>query len=145
MSRTIHDAIVVTAWRSEYINKARAKAVELGLLVTGVVDSELNGFVSFMIAPDGSHVGWAAREVASAARKTWCDWAREQWRLRDDDPRADDVGAYLYWVHVQYGEVRFEGDESAAIEGVGGRPVVINTSDGVFDPESSLNRFGRRP
>ncbi len=86
-----HDAIIVTAWDSERIAKAAAKADELGLRRTEIVDSKTNGYASMMIVPDGSKEGWADSDEGEIARAAWIKWARE----------SDDM--WMDWALVNYG------------------------------------------
>lgn len=86
-----HDAIVVTGWDAERLKPARAKAVELKLPVSEIVSSPVNGYVSFMIAPDGSKEGWDSSDNGDKARAAWIEWAR----------KTD--GLWVDWAHVSYG------------------------------------------
>lgn len=53
-----HHAIAVTSW-DEIITKAHEEAVRIfGHLVTPIIDSGMNSYQSFFIAPDGSKEGW---------------------------------------------------------------------------------------
>jgi len=90
-----HDAIVVTG--SDYnssLADARDKAIELGLLCSPIVDGAVNGYLSFLIAPDGSKEGWDHSHEAEAARTEWIKWVRAE-------------HPYLNWAHVSFG-----GDDS---------------------------------
>jgi ABC-type sugar transport system substrate-binding protein len=91
-----HDAIVVTSWDAKYLTAGIEKAAELGLPVSGVVKGTTNGYVSFLIAPDGSKEGWAESDRGDEAREKWMDWADDAYKK----------GVYLQWVHVS-----FAGDE----------------------------------
>lgn len=73
-----HDAIVVTAGSDEDAECARQKAVDLGLRVSGLVPGTTNGYVSFLIAADGSKEGWEESHRHDAARKAWVEWARTE-------------------------------------------------------------------
>lgn len=92
MSYIRHDAIIVTAWDSKRIAKAHAKAVELLLPVSSVVESLINGYASFLIAPDGSNEGHQISANGEEARAKWIKWARET-----------DEKHWIDWVHVNYG------------------------------------------
>lgn len=85
-----HDAIVATSWKTEHLVAAREKAVSLGLPCSEVVKSRLNGYVSFLIAPDGSKEGWTDSDEGDSARDQWKAWMR-----------ADDL--YVDWAHVNFG------------------------------------------
>ena len=58
--------------------RARAKALELGLLASNVVDAPINGYASFLIAPDGSKEGWETSEDFNARRESFINWLKEQ-------------------------------------------------------------------
>lgn len=94
-----HHAIVVTdmtfrripgAPMVQPIDRAHAKAVELGMTVTPLVSSPLNGFESFMIAPDGSKEGWHDSDKGDAAREAWVAWLKGS-------------GEYIDWAIVAFG------------------------------------------
>lgn len=86
-----HDAIIVTSWNAAHLDLARDKAVGLGLLVSPVIDSRLNGYASFLIAPDGSKEGWPESDTGDASREAWKLWARENSEI------------YVDWAHVNFG------------------------------------------
>jgi len=86
-----HDAIVVTTWQREDLTKAYQKAEELGLPISRIVESPLNGYASFLIAPDGSKEEWKDSEKGEEARQAWKEWARKE------------GGLFIDWVHVNYG------------------------------------------
>lgn len=88
-----HDAIIATSWDDKYLRAARDKAEELGLQCSSFVESGTNGYVSFLIAPDGSKEGWPASAKGEEARAAWKTWANEQWTKRE---------LYVYWAHVSY-------------------------------------------
>jgi len=93
-----HDAIVATSWDVKYLKPARAKAEELGLPCTEIVESNTNGYVSFLIAPDGSKEGWDESARGDDARSRWKAWANAKWT---------EECVYVYWAHLSYA-----GDES---------------------------------
>ena len=88
-----HDAIIVTTWDEKYLSPAMDKAIELGLPCSGVTESKINGYVSFLIAPDGSKEGWGNSDAGNIARENWKSWAKEQTRKND---------LWIEWVHVSY-------------------------------------------
>lgn len=78
-----HHAIIVTGNYSSdpFYNttqKAHNKAVELGLLVTDIVNGVANGYSSFMICPDGSKEGWKTSDEFDTKREKWLQWAKTQ-------------------------------------------------------------------
>jgi hypothetical protein len=86
-----HDAIIVTTWDAKRLGKARDKALELGLLATEIIEGVVNGYVSFLIAPDGSKEGWPESDAGDEARAAWKEWART----------TDEM--YVNWAHVNFG------------------------------------------
>lgn len=90
MGHIRHDAIVVTHWDEDRLRRAQQKAAELGLPVTSSVNSNMNGYHSFLIAPDGSKEDWEDSRKGDEARDVWCHWVRKE-------------GLGCDWVHVSYG------------------------------------------
>lgn len=121
MSHIVHEAIVVTlagAMPSEGIKCGELIdfAKSRGLAVVGPAFSQVNGYLSFMIVPDGSSEGWEERTKADAAREEFLDWIRE-------DPLVE-------YAHVRYGR-----DYEA-------RPrVVEGTNDDHSRPERELENW----
>lgn len=91
-----HDAIVVTAYRKDHAIAARATAFEFGLAVSDLVESPMNGYVSFLIAPDGSKEGWKDSDDGDAKRTLWLAWA--------DRAQRNEIGPFFQMVHVRYGD-----------------------------------------
>jgi len=85
-----HDAIIVTAGHAIYIEEAKNKAEEIGLEASRIVESPMNGYLSFLIAPDGSKEGWEDSNEGDAMRDEWIAWAK-------------DHGDGICWGHVSYG------------------------------------------
>lgn len=59
------------------ILRAHEKALELQLLASNVVNGVINGYASFLIAPDGSKVGHDTSAQFTARRKEFIRWLRE--------------------------------------------------------------------
>lgn len=91
MGRMKHDSIIVTSWGEDHITKAAKKAIKLGLAVSELVPSNINGYSSFLIAPDGSKEGWDESEAGIKARSAWKVWADKEEDL------------YIEWVHLTWG------------------------------------------
>lgn len=54
-----HNSIIVTDYKDDRIITIHKKARKMfGVHVSDIVASELNGYCSFFIAPDGSKEGW---------------------------------------------------------------------------------------
>jgi hypothetical protein len=73
-----HHAIVVTSWNDALIVEAHAKAVEYCRLVTPLSETGVNGYRSFLIAPDGSKEGWGDSDLGDAEREAFIRWAEGQ-------------------------------------------------------------------
>jgi len=91
-----HDAIIATSWNDKHIAAARAKAEEIGLTCSEIVESPINGYKSFMIAPDGSKEGWGDSDKGIAMRAEWVAW------MRSHDPEKEPC-MWVDWAHVNFG------------------------------------------
>ena len=90
-----HHAIVVTSWDDELLQKAHAKALEIFDQVAPITPPVINGYVSFLIAPDGSKEGWGDSRVGDEKRGEFIEWV--------DSKRYDD-GAAIDYVEIQFGD-----------------------------------------
>lgn len=96
MGHVTHHAIVVTTWDERRASEAHAVALGLGLTVTpGPTQSDVNGYRSFLVVPDGSKTGWDEDERGDQGRARFKDWLREQ--------RDADGGSCFEWVEVSFG------------------------------------------
>ena len=88
-----HHAIVVTGGDyDDSVAKAHEKAVELcEALVSPVLESKINGYLSFFVAPDGSKEGWEESDKGDEARASFKAWLRGS-------------GSYVRWVEIEYCE-----------------------------------------
>lgn len=91
-----HHAIVISAGYGDYLEQARAKAIELGMQVTEIVESHTNGVTTFLIIPDGSKEGWSESDAGDGRRDSMKEWL--------DLQRYEDGSGPLHWVEVQYGD-----------------------------------------
>ena len=91
-----HHAIIVTSWSDNHIQKARRKALDLHMLITPNIESNINGYQSFFIPPDGSKEGWEESDGGDKKRDQFVEWLNTQ--------RTEDGGTYLKWAEVQYGD-----------------------------------------
>lgn len=91
-----HHAIVVTAQLHSRINTARQKAIELGMTVTSIADEVTNGYLSFLVAPDGSKEGWEESAAGDERRAAFKEWLRSQ--------EDEDGSSPFSWVEVMYGD-----------------------------------------
>lgn len=97
MGWIVHDAIIVTSWDSKKLNEAHSVAVGLMPHVSGIVHSGINGYASFLIAPDGSKEGWAESDTGDAARAAFLEWLNTQ--------AYEDGSNSLTYAAVRYGEI----------------------------------------
>lgn len=95
-----HHAIVVTSSNAGIIQRAHVKALELGCQVSPLVSSAINGYHSFLIAPDGSKEGWDLSDDGDKRRKAFKDWTRTV--------RHEDGTHSLEWVEVYFGSDDFD-------------------------------------
>lgn len=96
MGYIAHHAIIVTG--ADYNNaivKAHAKAKELGCCVTSLTAKAVNGYRSFLIAPDGSKEGWQESDAGDQRRAEWIEWTKTTLH--------EDGSGPLEWVEVRFG------------------------------------------
>ena len=91
-----HHAIIVTSWSSELLNMAYDRAKIIFPKVSFIIGSEVNGYKSFFVPPDGSKEGWNSSDKSDSRREEYIDWL--------DAQRYDDNSTSLDWVEVQYGD-----------------------------------------
>ena len=96
MGHMRHHAIVVSASYGSTIDRAHAKAAELGMVVSGIIASPVNKVRSFFVAPDGSKEGWSDSDDGDVRRNVLIGWMSQQ--------RYGDGSGPLSWVEVQYGD-----------------------------------------
>lgn len=74
-----HHSIAITSWDNELIKKAHEKATQIFKNRTStLLDSDINGYKSFFIAPDGSKEGWRESDIGNTQRNIFKDWIKEQ-------------------------------------------------------------------
>ncbi len=103
-----HHAIVVTGTGyGDKVSLARDKAIEIFNMhfahypmideddvvnnISEIVRSGVNGYETFIIAPDGSKEGWEHSNIAERARDEFIEWMKSGDR-------------YLNWAYIQYGD-----------------------------------------
>lgn len=98
MSYSRDHAIVVSSWCNKSIDKAHAKAIDLGLgdVVSNIVARRMNGGASFAVLPDGSNEGWEDSNEFDAARAKFVEWIQTTY--------YPDGSSRLKWVEVQFGD-----------------------------------------
>jgi hypothetical protein len=96
MGYMCHHAIIVTTYDDVKAQEAHTKALELGMQVSPVIVSHTNGYLTFLISPDGSKEGWETSDQGDRNRKQFIDWMNSK--------RYSDNSSALMWVEVQYGD-----------------------------------------
>ena len=91
-----HHAIVVTSWNYELLEIAHSKAKEIFEQVAPITPKTINGYVSFLVAPDGSKEGWEYSDNGNKARSEFISWL--------DSQRHDDGSTSLHWVEIQFAD-----------------------------------------
>jgi hypothetical protein len=91
MGYIMHDAIVVTGFLRDEVHRARTEAMDRGLLVSEPVQGTMNGYETFLIAPDGSKEGWKDSNSFDEKRNAWLQWLTTS-------------GLHLTVVHVRFGD-----------------------------------------
>lgn len=105
-----HDAIIVTCCDDvANIEEAHRVAVEICANVSPLTGSMINGYRSFLVAPDGSKEGWAESDQGDGERAKFIEWLESQ--------RYEDGSSPYDWV-----EVRFANDGPAKIVAEDWRP-----------------------
>lgn len=92
MGYHIHHAIVVTSWDENSIRKTHKLAREIfqDELITEVTGAALNGFRSFLIAPDGSKEGWPESNEADKQREKFIEEMKK-------------LNTFAEWVEISFG------------------------------------------
>lgn len=96
MGTIINKSIIVSSWGVKNLEGAHLMARKLGLPCSGIVIHAINGGGTFIIAPDGSKLGWNTHEAHEALRREFLNWAATQ---RHEDDSSD-----LYIVYIEHGE-----------------------------------------
>lgn len=91
-----HHAIVVTSWHTGLLHAAHDEAIRLGMSVTDITDPVINGYRSFLVAPDGSKEGWPQSDLGDTRRTAFMEWL--------DDHRFEDDSTALGWCEVQFAD-----------------------------------------
>ena len=80
MGYMVHHAFIVTCWSNEKIKPVHEAAQRIfGDLVSEIVESTINGYVSFFVAPDGSKEGWKDSEEGDQRRDEFALWVKQNY------------------------------------------------------------------
>lgn len=95
-----HRAIIVTGMKESVVLAHRyAKKLfnapideDYGqlLLVTDIISITVNGYCSFMIAPDGSKRGWTPSAICDERRSKYITWLTKR--------------QFVHWVYIQFAD-----------------------------------------
>lgn len=91
-----HHAIIATSWDQELLKKAHDKAMEIFNQVAPITPIATNGYVSFLVAPDGSKEGWTESEMGDDKRNEFIEWIETH--------RYSDGSISIDYVEIQFGD-----------------------------------------
>lgn len=92
-----HHTIVVTTGLDSMMPIAHNKAKEIFATgVSEIIKSNINGYLSFFVCPDGSKEGWQESTEGDERRKVFVEWIQKQ--------AYEDGSNSLSFVEVFYGE-----------------------------------------
>lgn len=96
MGTVIHESMIVTSWKKELLLEAYSKAVDYFApnQVSGVTDSPVNGYYSFLISPSGSKIGWTEEKHHRTAMDDIEDWIRS--KSYDDGSNSIEIARVKY-------------------------------------------------
>ena len=101
-----HRAIVVTGWQNEVLQEAHAEAVKCFdgtcAFVTEVTKETMNGFASFMVAPDGSKEGWSESDKSDESAARFIEFL--------NGLRYEDGSSKLDWVYIRFSDNHFKSE-----------------------------------
>ena len=102
-----HNAIIVTVCDEEVTKVIFNKALKLfGKMVTKPEEG-INGYLSFVVLPDGSKEGWEESNNFDEARDEFFDWLMHE-------PAPESISIDKLSSYVDVVEVRFGGDDDLA-------------------------------
>jgi len=100
-----HNAIIVTGYRKYGekrgpVDEARDYATSLGCQVTECLESNTNGYVTFVVIPDGSKEGWDGSDAGDVRREAFL----AEVKRRAGMTLVDEDDAWFFdWAEIQYG------------------------------------------
>ncbi len=95
MGHTVHTVIIVTCFDEERLRGMQVACGMAGAIVTPPVLSGINGFWTFMVAPDGSKSGWEDDQKGDQQRESIKKLLRAE--------RDEDGGNSYEWFECDYG------------------------------------------
>ena len=91
-----HHAIIVTSADQAALKRAHDKAFEIFKDIAPITPEAVNGYASFLIAPDGGKEGRERSEQGDVARDTFIAWLEQS--------RNEDGFTELDYVEAQFGD-----------------------------------------
>lgn len=77
-----HEALIVISYSEEVLSEIHLAATVIyadkAHLISPIIDSRMNGYHSFFIAPDGSKEGWTDSNASNAARNLVVSYIEKQ-------------------------------------------------------------------
>lgn len=58
MSHVEHQALCITCWDKDMLIDCRERIESIGLKVSEIMESDVNGYATFFVPPSGSKAGW---------------------------------------------------------------------------------------
>lgn len=96
MSVINHNVIIATTWNNDVATKLREWIEEFRTSLVVEHTSQLNGYQTFVVCPDGSQEGWTDSDSGDHFREMFVQ------RLLSDN--YDDDSSPWAWVEVGFGE-----------------------------------------
>lgn len=78
MGYIAHHAIIVTSCMEDKLSLAHKEASKIFSNVSPICTAYINGYLTFMIPPDGSKEGWRDSLEGDMRREKFLEWVRNQ-------------------------------------------------------------------
>lgn len=121
MGTIIHDVIVVTSWDEKALKLAHSFCVgkaatfsafphadNWSQIVSPIIPGLVNGYATFIVAPDGSKEGWDTSDSGDGLRTAIVAELKKF--------RFDDGSSPLDWIHVRFGDDMGSGDDAVVVQ-----------------------------
>ena len=103
MSRIHHNAIVITSNNKKAIEYVYKKADELFEgYITNMTEGFNNGYLSFLVVPDGSKEGWDTSNSWDVKRAEFIDWI-ETCKIEGIYSQPSPIRYFVEYVEVEFG------------------------------------------
>jgi hypothetical protein len=91
-----HHAIIVTSFQDDILLKAHNQAERMFGKISEILVSDVNGYSTFFIPPDGSKEGWPESDAGDKSRSAFMDWC--------DAQAYEDGSNSIVAVELRYGD-----------------------------------------